>query len=159
VSIVSRSSDVTIVFALSEPMNPEPGAASDLLPEKDESKGRIRDGLARRNLIVLSGVWLSRNEARPGLFISGLRRPQHVAAEFCEAWNSGDDCLLQDDGGTGGTGTGSGGGTRTCDSGGHGSTQCSTSVANGSCSVACATGYYACCSNLASGPSCICVRN
>ena len=44
-AIVSRSSDVTIVFALSEPMNPEPAAASDLLPTRDESKGRIRRNL------------------------------------------------------------------------------------------------------------------
>lgn len=67
-----------------------------------------------------------------------------------------DSCIFNEDYGIGG---GASGGT--CDSGGLGSSSCSTSNNYGSCSVSCTTGY-ACCTN-ASGPnagaSCRCKGN
>jgi hypothetical protein len=54
-------------------------------------------------------------------------------------------------------GTGGGG---SCDAGGIGSTSCSTSNGKLTCSVSCASGYYACCKKggVLSDPECKCVK-
>jgi hypothetical protein len=82
---------------------------------------------------------------------SGNRRT--IVALTCDDFDS---CIFNEDFGIGG---GVSGGA--CDSGGVGSSSCSTSNNYGSCSVSCTTGY-ACCTN-ASGPnagaSCRCKGN
>ena len=55
----------------------------------------------------------------------------------------------------------SGGGGGACDSGGGGATSCSITRSGDGCSVACATGYYACCmryTGILGPPSCTCVH-
>ena len=61
-------------------------------------------------------------------------------------------CLQQD------PGTGGGSGGAACKSGGPGSTQCSATHGVDSCSVTCASGYYACCNALPGAAYCRCVK-
>jgi hypothetical protein len=111
---------------------------------------RARDDA--HNLVVLSGYWLSQNVVGGDRTITSIRRARDIAAEWCDASVSGDDCLFDNDGGSGGT---------TCSSGGPGSTSCSCSHGGTSCTVTCGSGYYACCKNcyIVNGQSCKCVRN
>jgi hypothetical protein len=71
------------------------------------------------------------------------RHPGTISTNFCDASTS---CYPGETGGGGGGG-GAGAGTVTCDSGGPGSTSCSTTDGTATCSTTCGTGYYACCNN------------
>jgi len=101
------------------------------------------DGLTTR----IAGVGLSHHKAeKTNIRIADEVRRGRVSAT-CYACNA-----LDPD-----PGSGDGGGT-TCSSGGPGSTQCSATRNNLSCSITCAAGYYACCNYGTSGaPSCRCV--
>jgi hypothetical protein len=76
-----------------------------------------------------------------------------VALDDCADFGS---CLDNLDYGIGGAGSGGGG---SCNSGGIGSTSCSTSNSYGSCSVTCSSGY-ACCTSATSigNASCRCIQ-
>lgn len=98
-------------------------------------------GLATR----IVGIGLAHNTGGKGPRISDQLDRRGRVVPACD-W-----CLQQDPG----TGGGSGGG---CPSGGPGSTQCSASHGTNSCSVACATGYYACCQALPGAAYCRCIK-
>jgi hypothetical protein len=89
---------------------------------------------------------------------SDAPRPGTISTNFCDASTS---CYPGDTDGGGGGGGGGGAGTVTCDSGGPGSTSCSTTDGTASCSTSCGTGYYACCNNPSATnrtASCKCIR-
>ncbi len=75
-----------------------------------------------------------------------------VALDSCDDL---DTCIFNADFGSAGGGTGGG----SCNSGGIGSTSCSTSNSYGSCSVSCSSGY-ACCTSATSigNASCRCIQ-
>jgi len=91
------------------------------------------------------GFGLSHNIGDTGLRIPKFKRNASDAYD-CES------CLVQD------PSPGGGSGGAACGSGGPGSTSCSVSNSTNSCSVSCASGYYACCNVIVDFTSCRCVR-
>jgi len=80
------------------------------------------------------------HEIRPAA-IQRAGNGRHIIALDCEDFDS---CVFNLDTDLGGGGGGF------CDSGGVGSTSCSTSNSRGSCTVTCSNGTYACCTNATS---------
>lgn len=118
--------------------------------------GAPGDGWNPRGMRVWrrTGYGLSHTDTgETGIAIARPGRERSITAEFCDASSDCDAGDTSEDGGTGGSNTG---GTL-CDSGGPGSSSCSTSGAGGSCSTTCVTGYYACCMQ-GSPPKCRCIR-
>ena len=102
-TIVDDSQRIMIVFAIRRAL---PDATRPVLDVPERAllpAQRVQtdpDPLGLRDVIVLRGYWLSRRAVPTDRKIAGFTRPKEIAAQFCEAWISGDDCLLNDDGGT-----------------------------------------------------------
>ena len=94
----------------------------------------------------ITGIGLSHNTGTKGPRLRDQLDRRGGVIEKCD-W-----CLQQD------PGTGGGSGGTSCPSGGPGSTQCSAANGANSCSVTCATGYYACCQALPGAAYCRCIK-
>jgi hypothetical protein len=94
----------------------------------------------------ITGIGLAHNTGTKGPRLRDQLDRRGRVVEKCE-W-----CLQQD------PGTGGGSGGTSCPSGGPGATQCSASHGTNSCSVTCATGYYACCQALPGAAYCRCIK-
>jgi hypothetical protein len=92
------------------------------------------------------GIGLAHNAGGKGPKIKDQLDGRGHVVPTCE-W-----CLQND------TGAGGGTGGAACQSGGPGSVQCSASWDSSSCSITCATNYYACCNAVPDRAYCRCVR-
>ncbi|HEX6099247.1 MAG TPA: hypothetical protein VF432_23235 [Thermoanaerobaculia bacterium] len=96
----------------------------------------------------IAGIGLSHNTGTKGPRLGDQLDRRGRVVTTCD-W-----CLTQDPGPGGGSGSGS----TSCPSGGPGATQCSASYGTNSCSVSCASGYYACCQALPGSAYCRCIK-